>query len=252
MVANAVLTSTEIANTAEAILRSLSHASYIGSTAFIATAVTYSNGTAVVVRVEQVGNSFYVSDEAGAHLNAIMFGGKHKFSRNAVETAKRFGVSFDDRNLFLNNVTMDQLPAAVSLVANASSIAMERTVYALDRSRITQDKDLFRARLVEAFGDTATFDVNLRGSTKSWEVDAAIVKAGNVVSIFELVTPAPASVAFAHMKVGDITSMSDHPSTTVVLSDYENTDPPLRQILSTSADHVIAANSNVSDYRKSA
>jgi hypothetical protein len=206
----------------------------------------------VVVRLDQDGDYFFVSDDGYASLTSDMFGGAYQFQRIAADVAKRFGVGVDQRSFFILKVARSQLPAAVTLVANASSASVERTLYALDRLKTKKTKELFVERISRAFGDKASFNVDFRGSTKSWEVDAAIIDQSNVLAIFEFVMPAATSVAVAHMKVGDISAMLERPRTAIVLSDYDKTDPPLRQILSSSADIVIAASSDLEAYRKAA
>lgn len=252
MVSQITLTHESLEKIADDVARSLSHATVEGRSAFVSTAVTYANGTHVVIRLDQDGDSFFVSDDGYASLNADMFGGSRQFQRIAVDVARRFGVNYDQRSFFILKVAKTQLPAAITLVANASSASVERTLYALDRLKIKKTKELFVERISRAFGDKASFDFTFRGSTKEWEVDAAIVDRSDVMAIFEFVTPAATSVAVAHMKIGDISAMIERPRTAIVLSDYDNTDPPLRQILSSSADLVFDASSNLEAYRKAA
>ncbi len=185
-------------------------------------------------------------------MNADMFGGKYQFQRIAVDVAKRFGVNYDQRSFFILRANKEQLPAAVAVIANASVVAVERTLYALDRQKATKSKEFFVQKITNAFGNHVTFDVEYRGSTKAWKVDAVVKDNSDVVAIFELVAPSPSSVAFAHMKIGDISAMMERPRTAIVLADYENTEAPLRQILSSSADLVIPANSEVEAYRAAA
>lgn len=252
MVSQLAVTHESLEKIANDVARSLSYATIEGRSAYVSTAVTYANGTHVVVRLDQDGDNFFVSDDGYASQNADMFGGTHPFQRIAADIAKRFGINYDRRSFFVMKATKSQLPAAVTLVANASSTAVERTLYALDRLKIKKTKELFAERISSAFGDKAVFNAELRGSTKEWAVDAAIVDEANVVAIFEFVSPTAMSVAFAHMKIGDISAMVERPRTTIVLSDYDKTDPPLRQILSSSADFVIPASSDLEAYRKAA
>lgn len=237
---------------ADDVARALSHAMVEGRSAYVSTPVTYANGTHVVVRLDQDGDSFFVSDDGYASQNADMFGGTYQLRHIAADVGRRFGVNYDQRSFFLPKVAKRQLPAAVTLVANASSTSIERTLYALDHMKVKKTKELFVERISSAFGKKAAFNVEFRGSTKEWDVDAAIIEQSGIVAIFEFVTPSATSVAFAHMKIGDISAMLERPRTTIVLSDYEQTDPPLRQILSSSADFVIPASSDPDDYRRAA
>ncbi|MEA3533683.1 hypothetical protein [Rhizobium sp. CC-YZS058] len=237
---------------AEDVARSLSYALVEGRTAFITTPVTYANGTSVVVRLDEDGEYFFVSDDGQARLTADMFGAGLTFARLATDVAKRFSVECDMRSFFMLRVEKRQLPAAVAMIANASAISVEKTLAALDKHRAKASHELFVERIKEAFGPAASFDVNVPGTSKSWEVDAAVFQDERLTAIFELVSPAYASVASANMKVGDISAMFDRPRTAIVLSDYERTDASLRRILSSSADVVIAARSEIHDYRLAA
>lgn len=252
MVSQLGVTNESLQMIADEVVRSLSYASVEGRSAFVTTAVTYPNGSHAVVRLDEDGDNFFVSDDGYANMNSDMLGGTYQFQRIAVDVAKRFGVSYDQRSFFILKANRSQLPAAVAMIANASAVTVERTLYALDRLRVRKSKELFVQRMSIAFGSKAAFDVEYRGSTKAWNVDAVVRSHSDVVAIFEFVTPAPSSVAFAHMKVGDISSMIERPRTAIVLSDYERTDPPLRQILSSSADLVIPANSELDAYRAAA
>ncbi len=252
MVASLGLSNDNLHSIADDVARSLSHAMVEGLSAFISTAVTYPNGTSVVVRIDQHGDMFFVSDDGRASLNVELFGGANAFARIASEVAKRFSVEYDQRSFFILQVRRNQLPAAVAIIANASSTAVDRAIQAMDRKRVEVSRDTFLGRISAAFGNSASFDVSIRGSTKNWDVDAAVISDGQFAAVFEFVTPAPASVAFAHMKMGDISGMFERPKTIIVLADYDKTEPPMRQILSSSVDRVFAAKAPVEEYRSAA
>jgi hypothetical protein len=252
MVASIGLTNENLQAIAGDVARSLSHAMVEGRVAYITTAVTYPNGSGVVVRLDQDDDHFFVSDDGQASLNADMFGAGHVFARVASDVAKRFSVEYDQRSFFILKVRRNQLPAAVALIANASSVSVDRTLTALDRQKIKVSRELFINRITEAFGKLAVFDATVRGSSKNWDVDAAIIEGQHVNAVFEFVSPAHASVASAHMKIGDISAMIERPRTAIVLADYDRTDAALRQILSSSADAVFAAKANISEYRLAA
>ena len=252
MVASIGLTNENLKEIADEVARSLSHAMVEGRTAFITTAVTYTNGTGVVVRLDQDDGNFFVSDDGQASLSAEMFGASHVFARVASEVAKRFSVEYDQRSFFILKVKRHQLPAAVAMIANASSVSVDRTLAALDRQKVKVSRELFVNRITEAFGSLAVFDATVRGTSKTWDVGAAIIEDQRVNAVFEFVTPAHTSVASAHMKMGDISAMFERPRTAIVLADYDKTDAALRRILSSSVDAVFAAKAEISEYRLAA
>lgn len=249
MVTSIGLTDENLQVIADDVARSLSHAIVEGRTAYITTAVTYPNGSGVVVRIDQIDENFFVSDDGQASLAAEMFGASHVFSKVASDVAKRFSVDYDQRSFFILKVRKHQLPASVALIANASSISVDRTLIALDKQKVKASRDLFVNRITEAFGKLAVFDATVRGTSKNWDVGAAIIENQQVNAVFEFVTPAHSSVASAHMKMGDISAMIERPRTVVVLADYEKTDAALRRILSSSVDAVFGAKAEVNEYR---
>jgi hypothetical protein len=249
MVTSIGLTNENLQVIADEVARSLSHAMVEGRTAYITTAVSYPNGTGVVVRLDQDDDHFFVSDDGQASLSAELFGAGHVFARIASDVAKRYSVEYDQHAFFILKVRRHQLPAAVALIANASAVSVDRTLTALDRQKIKVSRELFVNRITEAFGSLAVFDASIRGTSKTWDVDAAIIEDQRVNAVFEFVTPAHASVASAHMKIGDISAMFERPKTAIVLADYDRTDAALRRILSSSADAVFAAKAKIEDYR---
>ena len=252
MVTSIGLTNENLQVIADEVARSLSHAMVEGRTAYITTAVTYPNGTGVVVRLDQDDGNFFVSDDGQASLSAEMFGASHVFSRVASDVAKRFSVEYDQRSFFILKVKRHQLPAAVALIANASSVSVDRTLSALDRQKVKASRELFVNRITEAFGDLAVFDATVLCTSKTWDVGAAIIEGDRVNAVFEFVTPAHTSIASAHMKMGDISAMFERPRTAIVLSDYDKTDAALRKILSSSVDAVFAAKAGIAEYRSAA
>ena len=182
MVSSIGLTAENLNVIADEVARSLSYATVEGRSAYVTTAVNYPNGTGVVVRLDQDGDSFFVSDDGQASLNSDMFGAGHVFPRIASEVAKRFSVDYDHRSFFILKVRRNQLPAAVALIANASSVSVDRTIMALDKIKVKASKELFVQRISEAFGDAAKFGVDIRGTSTSWEIDAAIVMGNRGIS----------------------------------------------------------------------
>lgn len=249
MVTSIGLTNGNLQVIADEVARSLSYAMVEGRSAYITTAVTYPNGSGVVVRLDQDGDHFFVSDDGQASLAAEMFGASHAFAKVASDVAKRFSIDYDQRSFFILRVKRNQLPSAVALIANASSVSVDRTLAALDRQKVKASRELFVDRITEAFGNLAVFDATVRGTSKNWDVGAAVIENQQVSAVFEFVTPAHSSVASAHMKMGDISAMVERPRTVVVLADYEKTDAALRKILSSSVDAVFGAKAGITEYR---
>lgn len=242
----------DLARIAEDVSRSLSYARVSGLSAFITTAVTYANGTAVVVRVDETGDEFFVSDDGYGALTAEMMGGLRSFSKVARGVAGRFGVEFDERLFFVLKVSRDQLPAAVAAIANVSALAVERTIYAQETAKPQRSRVLFEERLQTAFHKRVHFNQKVKGALRKWDVDALVDMPGTAPVVFEFVTPSAGSVAHAHLKLGDIKSLEFAPRATVVLESYEKTESAFRAILSNASDAVIDASVDADHYFRAA
>lgn len=250
MVTNFVLKRSDLGAVAAEVARALSFAQMQGDSAFVTTAVTYPNGTSAVVRIDEDSQGYFVSDDGYGALSADLMGAMPTFNKVAGIAAKRWGVQFDHRSFFILHVEKDQLPGAVAAIANTSVNAVERTIYALDALKVKRTREVFVARISEAFGTRARFDADVRGATRPWEIDAIVEKQGGIAAVFEFVSPAFSAVASSNMKLGDIKGLSDAPYAVAALADYQKTEPSFRSILSSAADLVIAANEDIIQYRK--
>jgi len=229
--------------------RSLSFVSMYGNSAFITTAVNYPNGTSVVVRIDEDGKDFYVSDDGQGALCAELFGGDRRFNMIAPQIAEHFYTQYEQRTFFQLKVKRNQLPAAVSYIANASSMAVDRTLLSLGKHKARKSRDLFTSRVTEAFGENAKFDIPIQGRTKEWKFDAAVISNGEISIVFAFVMPSHSSIAASYMKLWDIRATTRRPKTAIVLSNYNATEASMRQILSTAADRVIPATSDIKSYQ---
>ena len=114
-------------------------------------------------------------------------------------------------------------------------------------------RDLFDKKLRAAYGDQVSFELEFKGATgKMWQFGAGLLQYGTVTRLFELVSPSTHSVALANMKILDAKALSEAPSVTAALVDYDGTEPALRSILSSAGSFVISASDAVETYRLSA
>jgi hypothetical protein len=248
MAENTPVKSTSFADVAEAVAKSLSLARTAGSSAFVTTAVAYPNGDAVIVRIDETAKGYAVGDDGyGAHTADLM-GAASTFAKTVGQIATGWGLEYSQRSLFALAVPADRLTGAVVAVANASSQAVSRTVSSVAETKVKRSRLVFQERLREAFGKLIAFGAPVPGATRSWDVDGAVLSGGRPTAVFEFVAPAYSAVASAHMKLGDIRSLSDAPVTTAALADYEHTDASLRALLSNVTDFVIEAAGPVANY----
>lgn len=233
------------------VARALTFSRVRGRSAYVGTGVYYPNGTMVMARIDEDTEGYFVTDDGQGAFAAETMGGSQQYAKAASQVAKRSGVQFDHRCFFTLRVPRDRLPGAVSAIANASSRAVERAIYMLDRVRIERSKDLFGERMLSAFGDAARFGVPMHGATgRPYDFDAGVQGAGgHHLALFEFVSPSFAAVAAANLKIGDVRALPDTPPIVVALADYDRTDESLRSILSVTANLVIPANDMPERYR---
>ncbi|MGI4764101.1 MAG: hypothetical protein ACRYGP_03390 [Janthinobacterium lividum] len=217
---------------------------------YLSTGVTYPNGVGVTVRVDPGRDGFVVSDDGYAALIAEGMGALSVLARAAVGVARRAAISFEKGRFVLSGVERSELPVVVSLVANASSRAMERVTSSLERPKLRHSRETFDKRLTEAFGKTVRFDLDFEGATgHAWTFDAGVQEGGRITRLFELVSPTTQGVAIANMKISDAQAVMHPPQITAALTDYDATAPTLRALLSASGGSVISANDDIAVYK---
>lgn len=238
---------------AEEVARALSFATAQGGSAFVSTAVRYPNGSAVVVRIDQDDDGFFVTDDGQGSFIADTMGGGASYGSIASAEAKRAGVSFDQHSIFTVHVPRDRLPGATALIANVSNRAVERTAFALDAQKQRRSQEQFRLRLRSAFGERVAFDIkDVRGAWRSWSFDAAVQDGRYTTALFSFVSPSMNAVAHASLKLRDIRSLEERPRLVVALSDYQKTEDSLRALLNQEADKILAAESERDVYVRAA
>ncbi len=175
------------------------------SSIFVSTGVSYPNGLGTVVRIDRDRQGFVVSDDGYACRIAETMNAVSALNRIAPSVAARSGIVFERGTFLLTEVAREALPVAVGLIANSSSRSLERVLASLEQPRIKRSRDIFDKRLREAYGDRVSFDLEYRGATgRKWEFDAGVGRDGEIVRLFELVSPTTQAVAIANMKISDI------------------------------------------------
>jgi len=242
---------TSLKDVADEVARALSFATIQGGSAYVSTSVTYPNGCAVVVRIDQDEQGYFVTDGGQGAFIAETIGGASSFPNIARAEAERAGVSFDDHSIFAIRVPRDRLPGATATIANVSNRAVERTALALETARHRRSQDQFRTRLRSAFGDRVAFDLHdVRGQWRSWKFDAGLMQGGRFNALFTFVPPAFNAVANASLKLKDVRGANEDARLVVALADYNKTEEGLRALLSTEADSIVAADSDPERFRQ--
>ncbi|WP_156917605.1 hypothetical protein [Salinarimonas rosea] len=242
---------TVLSDIAEEVARALSFATVEGGSAYVSTAVSYPNGSAVVVRIDADESGYVVTDDGQGAFIAETMGAGATFAGIARTEAARLGVSLSERSIFAANVSREALPGAVAVIANVSTRAVDRTAAALETMRRKRSQERFRSGLRSAFGERVAFDLDgVRGTWRSWDFDAGLYEGKRIAALFTFVSPAFSAVASASLKLRDVRSADDHPRLVVALADYGGTEASLRALLNEEADRVVPADSDPDQFRQ--
>ena len=232
------------------VAKALSRSRVRNAAIFVSTPVTYPNGTGVAVKIDQGEGGFAISDDGYAEVIAEDMGAISAMHRVASGVAERAGLKYERGAFSVDGVERNLLHVAVALVANASAHAVERTIASLEKPKLRRSREVFDRRLKEAFGDDVLFDVEYFGATgRRWDFNAGVSRAGVFERLFELVSPTIQAIGLANMKISDVRSMTDPPTVTAALIDYDKTEPALRSILSNAGGLVISASDDIQKYR---
>lgn len=206
-------------NVVEAAASQLAQVSHVAGSAFISTPLIYPSGGSVVVRVDQTGGDFFVSDFAAGHQEAELFGGDLIYRRTARAVAESAGIGFDQMAFFVLKASEAQLPGAVATVANCSHEAVLVTSMKLAERREHDDAELLYERLVDVFPAASVHrSASVVGASNTeWRV-ASLVEIGRRQVAFEAVTRNANSVVFASAKFNDLARLQHPPGRVAVVN----------------------------------
>jgi hypothetical protein len=228
---------------AEEVARALVNIRASERTAHVSTPVTYPTGSHVVVRLDGIGDRWFVSDDGYGSLEASLMNAMGTFRRVAPGVAERAGIAFDQRALFVVEATRGELPGAVVAIANASAEAVRRTAMRMEEIRYAKSRALFDERVAATFrGETIIRQPEIVGmSGRPWEFSAGIERRGDVVYLLDLVSPRPNAI---YATISKFTDMKPelHRKGAAILTDIERTDSHLISLLSRVAGTTLSAN----------
>jgi hypothetical protein len=219
--------------------------------ALVTTPVTYPSGSHVVVRLDGMGDRWFVSDDGCGSLEAELMNALPTYRRVAPLVAERTGLAFDQRSLFVVEATRDELPGAVVAISNASAEAVRRTAIKVEEIRYAVSRALFDERIEATFpGEAIIRQPEILGSSgKLWEFSAGIERHGNVVHLLDLVRPRPAAVYATISKFTDVRPSSERKGA-AILADIDRTDPHLVSLLSRVVGVALPANAPLDTWRR--
>lgn len=152
---------------------------------------------------------YRVSDD-GLGRTAVLDEGVHSMKpgdrRRAEAIAEQFGIRFEGEAFVADDVAAQNLTAAMALVAEASRAWAS---HMLDRSAKRRERallDIVREKLERAYSTPmvqAKVPV-LGASSSQYDFDFGVKLSDGRLALFEVISPAPPSVAFAHTKFSDV------------------------------------------------
>lgn len=231
------------------VAQSLSSAEGGTTSAFVNTPLLYPSGSSVVVRLDIVGKSYFVTDMGAGYQEAEMMGAPRTYKNHAPTIAERAGISFDEQAFFVAHGTREQLAGIVTTIANCSLEAAILTAHKIAEDKADNAIALLQERLVSVFTAKAVAtDVEIVGASATpWRVAASVV-INDHTSLFDIVSPHPTSVAAAVTKFVDIAELPSPPRRVAVVRDRSKLGTRLT-VLQRTAD-VIELSSSDNIYRR--
>lgn len=211
--------SPDLGSIAAEIRAGLSSAEVLGGRAYIRTPLLLPSGSSIVVVVEQQGKGrFRISDLGQGLDEAETLGFARLYRRQAEEVARLHGLAATNGEIWLADLDREGLTGAVMALATAVLRAFERAMLRAADRRPQTAADRLIARLHRLFPDRRVQpEAEVRGaSTHAWQVDAA-VETERGLALFDIVSPAPVSVAFAAAKFHDIALLERPPARIAVV-----------------------------------
>jgi hypothetical protein len=204
---------------AAGISRGLASSEVFGGRAYVRTPMLLPSGASVVVVIELEGaGRFRITDLGQGHDEAVTLGFGRIYRRQAEDMATLQGFAADQGALALKDLGQDELVGATMALASAVLRTMERAMLRAGERRPQTAVDRLVARLTRLFpGKQVRLEAEVRGSsTHAWQVDA-MVATERGLALFDFVSPAPVSVAFAAAKFHDIALLEDAPARIAVV-----------------------------------
>jgi hypothetical protein len=199
--------------------RGLASADVFGGRAYLRTPMLLPSGASVVVVIEQESaGRFRITDLGQGHDEAETLGFGRIYRRQAEDMASLQGLTADQGALGLGDLGREELVGATMALASAVLRTMERAMLRAGERRPQTAADRLITRLSRLFpGRQIRPEAEVRGaSTHAWQVDVA-VETERGLALFDFVSPAPVSVAFAAAKFHDIALLDNAPARIAVV-----------------------------------
>jgi len=219
----------------------------------VPTTTLFPSGEVINVLISPNRHGGFSISDGGLARSAVLDEGVHHMRTNdrrrADDIAARSGLRFDGDAFVAEDVDVDALAVAVALVAEASRAWATQMVERATRRREAMLLDFVREKLERTYSSAKVkSDVSVLGaSTSQYKFDFGVRIENDRMALFEVVSPAPPSVAFAHTKFSDVLrAQPDWPREAIVES-LDSWPSESLALLSQVATHVRPAHANWRD-----
>jgi hypothetical protein len=211
----------------------------------------YPSGSSVVLEIIENSGRCLVSDRGGAFSEAEMYGASRVFRKEAERAAEAADIRFDGRNMFVVDVSLDQLRGAMVVVANCSSKAASATALRHSERADRDAKEELYHRLASLYRSRdVQHDVQMRGARAGWRVSVAVFGGPSLV-IFEPVNGVYVSAVGTAAKFQDFAQSENPPKRIGVIRSAEDLGD-FYGLVANASSRLISTNSSDSEFLEAA
>lgn len=205
--------------------RHLMSVNVLAGASYVSFPLFYPSGSACVVKVEAVGDTFEVSDYGATYREVDHLGLGSGFAKSAQKIVSEIGGKVRDQAIICR-ARVDTLAMTMADVALASAQVAAKMIDKVGTSLEQQIQLELVGRLEKIFGkDAVQPDERISGqSAKEWEVDA-LVHHGGALIVFDFVRKRAQSVYAVSAKFHDIRAVERPPLAVAVVESKEELGP---------------------------
>lgn len=205
-------------------IRRLSSCRFVGAETDVNLPVTHPSGAHAQIRIFLNGERCILSDLQQGMIEAEMVGASGAFIKLAKDIAKDFGIKFDGSSFILRDISINQLEAGLSCIANASAQASHKAVWKCAESKVAANDDQIFERVVRIFGEAKVARNRIiQGSHSEWDV-SNVISMEDHLAVFEFMTPHASSVSSKFLKFSDLKLGSQGMALNAVVTDLRSLD----------------------------
>lgn len=176
----------------------------------VPTTTLFPSGDVVSLLITPNRRGGYRVSDSGLGRTAVLDDGVHHLRpgdrRRAEAIAEQSGIRFEGESFVAEDVAVQNIVPAMALVAEASRAWATQMLERSARSRERALFDVVKEKLERAYSTPMVQSkVPVLGASSSqYDFDFGVKLSDGRLALFEIISPAPPSVAFAHTKFSDV------------------------------------------------